>query len=154
MLRAMKPKNCMKKSVRYAPTRRDAKRAAKSAIPQHTAPVNPRITPKEFSTAPTALDFVYDSRITLRACDYFQLFTNGAAIYVLAAGQGRPLLSASLSRLHSSRSDCATDTRDDRWRSVSSRGNRTTRRENRRCPGWFATVCEGRSFRGRKLPSA
>src|ERR1700693_3987445 len=45
MLSATKPKNCMKKSVRYAPTRREAKRAAKSAMPQHTAPVNPRMMP-------------------------------------------------------------------------------------------------------------
>src|SRR5580704_3174014 len=45
MLSATKPKNCMKKSVRYAPTRREATRAAKSAIPQHTAPVNPKRMP-------------------------------------------------------------------------------------------------------------
>src|SRR5271156_2615094 len=37
----------MKNSVRYAPTRRDANRAAKSAMPQHTAPVSPRIMPNE-----------------------------------------------------------------------------------------------------------
>src|ERR1700719_4777027 len=42
-LRAMNPKNCMKKRGRYAPTRRDANRAAKSAAPQHTAPVSPRM---------------------------------------------------------------------------------------------------------------
>ncbi len=42
------PKACMNRSVRYAPTRRDEKRARKSATPQHTAPANPRTIPKIF----------------------------------------------------------------------------------------------------------
>src|SRR6202046_3024558 len=46
-LSARNPKNCIKNSVRYAPTRRDPNRPAKSAMPQHTAPVNPRRTPTE-----------------------------------------------------------------------------------------------------------
>src|SRR5580658_3677571 len=69
----MKPKNCMKNSVRYAPTRRDAKRAAKSARPQHTAPVNPRITPKEFSTNASPLGLII--------LDYFLLSTNSGRLF-------------------------------------------------------------------------
>ena len=36
--------------------------------------------------------------------------------------------------------DCEADTRDDRWQSVLSRGNRTTRRGSWKCLGWFAAA--------------
>src|SRR5271156_1516137 len=69
---ARKPKNCMNSSVRYAPTRRDTKRAAKPARHQHTAPVNPRMTPKKFSGKAGYLRLGCRPRTDITFCKSFQ----------------------------------------------------------------------------------
>src|SRR4029077_706552 len=51
-----------------------------------------------------------------------------------AEDRGLPSPAANPSRLRSLRADYAAGRRGDRWRSVSSRGNRTTRRGISRCP--------------------
>src|SRR5580704_13065741 len=65
----------MKNSVRYAPTRRDANLAAKSAMPQHTAPVSPRMMPNRFLHHGRLFAF----RLQTEDCHYFlQIFPDFA----------------------------------------------------------------------------
>src|ERR1700690_2669675 len=106
----------MKKSARYAPTRRELKRAAKSALPQHNALARPRTTPAE-------------GCIAIRANASSALAT-----------RARPSLFADLSRRPLSRPDCAANRRDGRWATASYRENQNTAREIWKCPGWFATT--------------
>src|SRR5580704_5142207 len=50
-------------------------------MPQHTAAVNPRIRPKELSTARLRSTNFDDSRLTSTRSDYFRLFHNGGRLF-------------------------------------------------------------------------